>query len=178
MTLRTDETLPHNFIRHCPHCGSHEFKAQSTKEFLCGACGFNFFTNSAAAAVALISDTEGRLLMCRRGRQPGLGMLDLPGGFAEPSEKIEDALQREIQEELQCEVYDVQYFASEGNHYIFSGYMVFTTDMAFTCRLKGKPEAADDVASLVWLRPEEINLDEIAFDSIRQLTAKYIEKHK
>ena len=57
---------PINFLHHCPHCGSNKFEAHGTKEFICGACGFDFFVNSAAAVVALVTDEEGRLMPCAR----------------------------------------------------------------------------------------------------------------
>ena len=58
----TNESLPQNFLHYCPHCGSADFAPAGGKQFRCGACGFSFFTNSAAAVAALIVDEAGRLM--------------------------------------------------------------------------------------------------------------------
>lgn len=54
-------------------------------------------------AAAIIAD--GRLLLAQRTRPPELaGLWELPGGKAEPGESAEDALRRELREELDVEV--------------------------------------------------------------------------
>lgn len=54
-------------------------------------------------AAAIIRD--GRLLVAQRGSPPELaGQWELPGGKAEPGETTEDALRRELREELGIEI--------------------------------------------------------------------------
>ena len=63
----------------CPRCGSGSLQQRSEKEFACG-CGFHYFQNVASAVmVALCWQDE--LLVAVRARDPGKGLLDLPGGF-------------------------------------------------------------------------------------------------
>ena len=167
---------PINFLRHCPHCGSNKFEAHGTKEFICGACGFDFFVNSAAAVVALVTDEEGRLMLTRRAREPWRGALDLPGGFVDPGEGAEDALRREVREELGVEVTAMRYVCSYPNEYIFSRYKVRTTDLAFECQLSSSVvAAADDVSEIIWLAPNEIALDDIPATSIRNIVRHWLE---
>lgn len=164
-------------MRHCPHCGSSDFRAVSFKEFRCGDCGFNFFVNSAAAVVAIIRDGEGRVLFTRRARNPFEGWLDLPGGFVDPGESAETALAREVEEELSVKVVGSRYLCSFPNEYIFSGYKVRTTDLAFECEVETMPtKCSDDVAEIEWRRAEEINIDEIPFDSIKRIAARVKEE--
>lgn len=173
--ISDDSSEPTSFLKFCPHCGSRSFEARSAKEFLCGACGFNFFVNSAAAVVAIIRDGEGRLLLTVRDREPWAGMLDLPGGFVDPGESVEEALRREVAEELGVRVVRTSYLCSAANEYVFSHYKVRTTDMAFVCQVDSLPaRGADDVRGLVWLRPEEVDLEKIPATSIRQITERFI----
>ncbi len=175
----SDAAEPVNFLKYCPHCGSDKFKAIGPKEFSCGACGFNFFPNSAAAVVAVIRDDEGRILLTRRARAPKADWLDLPGGFVDPGEAAETALRREVKEELKSDIVDARYICSAPNEYIFSGYKVRTTDLAFECRLAKKPqECADDVKSIEWFRLSEIDLSQIAFKSIREIVSHVISGRK
>ena len=43
---------------------------------------------------------QDEVLVAVRARNPGKGLLDLPGGFVDPGESLEVALYRELQEEL------------------------------------------------------------------------------
>jgi ADP-ribose pyrophosphatase YjhB (NUDIX family) len=47
----------------------------------------------------VINDAAGRLLLIRRGHEPGAGLWSLPGGRIEPGETDEQAVAREILEE-------------------------------------------------------------------------------
>lgn len=165
-----------NFLRHCPHCGSSAFEAISPKEFLCGDCGFNFFTNAACAVAVIITDKKGRMLLTLRAREPWKGMLDLPGGFVDPGETVEDAVRREMKEELGAEVTGMKYLCSYPNKYIFSGYEVSTIDLGFICELDDVSNLGcmDDVEGLVWYDLDEIPVDEIPGASIRNIVRQAI----
>jgi len=46
-----------------------------------------------------VVETQGRVLLIRRGKAPGKGLLALPGGFVEPNERVLTAALRELAEE-------------------------------------------------------------------------------
>jgi ADP-ribose pyrophosphatase YjhB (NUDIX family) len=48
---------------------------------------------------AVIRDGEGRLLLIRRGREPGKGLWSIPGGRVEAGESDQEAVVREVREE-------------------------------------------------------------------------------
>jgi 8-oxo-dGTP diphosphatase len=48
---------------------------------------------------AVIKDDDGRLLLIRRGHEPGKGLWSIPGGKIEPGEPDGAALVREVREE-------------------------------------------------------------------------------
>lgn len=48
---------------------------------------------------AVIKDAEGRLLLVRRGHEPGKGLWSIPGGKIEDGESDQDAVAREVLEE-------------------------------------------------------------------------------
>jgi 8-oxo-dGTP diphosphatase len=50
-------------------------------------------------AGAIVHDADGRLLLVRRGREPGRGLWSLPGGRCEPGEDAAAAAVREAYEE-------------------------------------------------------------------------------
>ncbi|MBB3086077.1 NUDIX hydrolase [Geodermatophilus sabuli] len=52
-----------------------------------------------ACVGAVVHDPRGRLLLIRRGHEPGRGLWSVPGGRVEPGESLEAAVQREVLEE-------------------------------------------------------------------------------
>ncbi len=77
----------------------------------CPSCGFVYFHNCASCVAAIITVKQGIVLTVRN-RAPKKGLLDLPGGFCNYGESLEDALVREVREELNLELSDLSYFGS------------------------------------------------------------------
>jgi NAD+ diphosphatase len=173
-----NDTYPEKVLRFCPRC-SGRFVPQPDFSFICEACGLHFFSNACAAVCALIFDGSGRLLITRRAKEPKKGMLDLPGGFVDPLESVEDALRREIREELGVDVTGIRYLCSFPNRYVYSGLTYFTIDLAFICGVDdvSSIKPADDVEAAFFVSPGKINLEEIAFESIRNII-QYFLKNK
>jgi len=105
---------------------------------------------------AALLDSEGRILLQQRA--PGramAGLWEFPGGKVEPGELPEDALARELDEELGIGVAPRDFvpacFASapvSGRHMVL---------LLYLCRRwQGEP-AALDASALAWLRPGEMD---------------------
>jgi len=47
---------------------------------------------------------DGKLLLVRRGAQPGMGKWSIPGGLVELGENVQDAMMREVKEEVGFDV--------------------------------------------------------------------------
>ena len=141
-------------------------------------CGFHFFVNAAAAVAALIGNEKGELLLTRRRLDPDAGKLDLPGGFTDPWESAEDALARELQEELGIKVKQMEYLTSRPNEYIFSGISVFTLDLAFRVVAEDlthlKP--MDDILDFGFYSFADIQWEEIPAPSIRYFARQFFRK--
>ncbi len=60
---------------------------------------------------AIATDPEGQVLLLVRQRS-GQGMYGLPGGFVDAGETAEEALQREVLEEVQLSVTSYRYLVS------------------------------------------------------------------
>jgi NAD+ diphosphatase len=173
-------THPSNVIKCCPKCGCKAFKTKDNgRSFTCEECHFNYYLNNSAAVACLIFNTEGKLLLARRAVEPARGMLDLPGGFVEPMESAEAAVKREIKEELGVRVTSADYLASFPNEYIFSGFSVFTVDLAFVCKVDDLSAIvpADDVSEVEFIFPKDVKKEELCSQSMADIIALYINKY-
>ncbi|WP_372774287.1 NUDIX domain-containing protein [Mangrovibacterium sp.] len=170
---------PVDLLHFCPKCGSANFATTGPRSKHCGNCSFNYFFNTSAAASALVFDEKGRLMLTRRAINPHKGKLDLPGGFVEYYETAEEAITRELHEELGAEVAEINYFGTFPNQYEFSGMIVHTLDSTFVIKLKTFDNLIpqDDISAIEFHDPATIELDEIPFNSIRN-TITLLQKTK
>lgn len=162
---------------YCPKCSSKSFISKDNgRSFRCEDCHFNYYINNSAAVACLIFNDLGELLLTRRAFDPNKGMLDLPGGFVEPEESAEEAVYREIMEELNLEVTEMKYLVSFPNMYPFSGMVVPTVDLAFYCKVESFDQLNpdDDVASVEFILPAKIPMDDLCANSMRQIIHYYI----
>ena len=155
-------------FNYCPSCGSRDMVFDGVKEFTCGACSFTYFQNVAAAAGTIL-ECEGKIVLIRRKQEPGKGLLDLPGGFVDPEETVEEAAKREIREELKIDVDTLQYLGSYPNTYEFKDVRYHSCDLLFYSEIETIPTEFDEteVEELVLMDLMEIPDDELAFESIK-----------
>ena len=158
----------------CPFCGSGNFSWDGIKSHTCSDCGKKLYTNEVGAVIALIYNENGELLFTTRKFNPAKGTLDLPGGFIDLRETAEQAVVREVKEELNLDVLDLQFYGSLPNEYFYAGLTYFTIDLVFVCRIENFAglTANDDVSEARFLPLEQINLQEIGLTSVRNLIAE------
>jgi NAD+ diphosphatase len=161
---------------HCPACGSEKFIQNNEKSKRCESCGFVFYMNASAAVAAFIVNNSGELLVCRRGKDPEKGTLDLPGGFVDDNETAENAMAREIAEELHANVLELTYMFSLPNRYKYSGLIIPTLDMFFACKLEDTTnlKPLDDVADCFFVPLNEVNPELFGLESIRKAVGMFL----
>jgi 8-oxo-dGTP pyrophosphatase MutT (NUDIX family) len=167
-------------FQYCPFCGEKGIRLVRNK-FECPSCAFVYYHNTAAATGCVIQADE-KIVLLVRGREPGRGKLDLPGGFVDPGEGLLEGLLRELREELSweprilpgqnlAEIFKL--FASFPNIYKYKDIPYNTCDVYFTVSAPGLSEndlraEADEITEIRFLRPGEIDPNDIAFGSTRR----------
>lgn len=166
---------PADAFLHCPQCGTaaaHPGQAP----FHCERCSFLLYFNPAIAVGAVLLAPDDSVLLIRRAKDPHRGKLSVPGGFVDAGEIAEDALRREIREEVGLDVPRLDYLCSLPNVYHYRGVTYQVLDFFYLGRVEEKTVQADpgEVAEVCWLPRDAITLEEIAFDSVRAMLRKFL----
>lgn len=161
---------PKTVFKFCPRCGSGDFVPKREDQFICNSCFFQYYLNAAASVAGIIVDSHGRILLTKRGKDPAKGKLDLPGGFVDFGETAEDALKREVMEEINLQITNTSYFCSIPNIYTYAGFNYHTLDLFYTCQAVNMAQLKirDEISGYVFRKSEEISLDEIGLQSVKR----------
>jgi mutator protein MutT len=138
---------------------------------VCSTCAKTFFINAASAVIALIRNSEGQFLFTRRKNNPAAGKLDFPGGFVNIGERSEDAVIREVREELGIGLTSVEYLTSMPNRYLYGGTVYFTLDLVYACKcgdLSGM-SANDDISGFVFMDINDVQQDDLGLESVKNI---------
>lgn len=104
----------------------------------------------AVTAGALITDASGRVLLLKHRFRPGAGW-GMPGGFIEEGEQPEEALRRELREEVGLEVEKLKLFTTRA----------FKTpnqvEIVFTARAVGDTnQLSFEIQKAAWFSPDDL----------------------
>jgi NAD+ diphosphatase len=139
--------------------------------FSCKSCGFTHYFAPVAAVGAITTDPTGQVLLLVRGKDPGKGLLGLPGGFVDVGESGEEALQREVFEEVQLKVTGMRYLVSFPNEYNFQGFVLPVTDLFFVVEVETFETMSlldGEIEAWHFCRPGKKQLRQMAFESNRR----------
>lgn len=98
--------------RFCGRCATATEPAAGERARRCPACGLLAFPRLAPAMIVLVTRDDGRALLARGTRFP-VPMWSCLAGFVEPGETCEEAVHREVREEVGVEVDEVAYWGSQ-----------------------------------------------------------------
>jgi len=161
----------------CPRCGTAVTRT-GRNPFRCGECGFSHYFAPVAAVGSILTDPDGQVLLLVRARDPGKGLYGLPGGFVDAGETIEQALKREVLEEIGLQVRSHHYLASFPNEYVWNGFVLPVTDVFFVVEVESFADmrAVDgEITGWKFCRPGRRELNRMAFQSNRLALELYLQ---
>lgn len=98
-------------FQYCSNCGGKIQKVLETTEKKCGSCELSFFPNPFPAVMVLIQ-RENELLLARLAHfKPGI--YSALAGFIDIGETAEQAVHREVREEVGVQITELKYFGSQ-----------------------------------------------------------------
>ncbi|MGK5020955.1 NAD(+) diphosphatase [Janthinobacterium sp. LB2P10] len=133
--------------RHCGVCATPMQRTRGERCFTCAACGMLAYPRISPAMMVLIRKGE-QVLLAMHKHSPSQRFSPL-AGFLEAGESIEEAVHREVMEEVGLRVHNLQYFMSQSWPFPHSLMIAFTADY-----LDGEIRLDDnEIAEARWFGP-------------------------
>lgn len=133
--------------RYCGVCATPMYQSDKELCFHCPACRFSAYPRISPAMMVLIKKNDSILLA--RHHQYGTGRYTALAGFVEAGENIEDAIHREVYEEVGLYVNDLRYFGSQSWPFPHSLMIAYTVEYeSGELRIQ-----QDEIADARWFGP-------------------------
>ncbi|GAA3198893.1 NAD(+) diphosphatase [Actinocorallia longicatena] len=159
MTQATALAFWHATHRFCPRCGSETKVIAAGHVRVCPQDGAEQYPRLDPAVIMLVEDGDERVLLARGTGWPERRASVL-AGFVEPGESLEQAVVREVYEEVGVRVEDVRYLGSQPwplPQSLMLGFVCRTSDPALTLD-------PAEIAEAQWYSREELKAATLAGD--------------
>lgn len=150
-------------MNYCSNCGSkvtfQEVEGDTKMRYVCNTCNTIHYQNP-NVVVGCLPVWEDQVLLCKRAIEPRLGYWNVPGGYLENGESVEEGAMREVFEEACIKVEVIGLLSVFSIPHINQVYMHFLAKMP---DLRFAPGIESLEVEL--FKEEDIPWDEIAFSS-------------
>ncbi|HEY9558257.1 MAG TPA: NAD(+) diphosphatase [Acidimicrobiales bacterium] len=156
--------------RYCGRCATQTEPMPGERARRCPACGLLAFPRLAPAVITLIERGD-EALLARNGTFP-VPMYSCIAGFVEPGETLEEAVHREVAEEVGVELSDVRYVASQPwpfPHSLMVGFEA--TWGSGEIEVDGK-----EIVDAGWFRPDDLPMIPPGMSIARTLIDAWVER--
>lgn len=135
----------------CAQCGARTIATRAGWVRHCDACGADHYPRTDPAIIVLVTDDDGRALFAHAPHWPE-GRYSHVAGYAEPGESLEQAVHREVAEEVGLTVTDVRYVGSQPWPFPASLMVAFSARATSTAiRVDGV-----EIVDAMWLSEEDL----------------------
>jgi NAD+ diphosphatase len=136
--------------KHCGACGTATVRETAERARRCPACRLSVYPRISPAMMCLV--TRGKEILLARNVNFPAGRYSALAGFLEAGESIEDAVHREVREEVGVQVKNLRYFASQSWPFPNSLMIAFTAEYA-----GGElTPNGHEIAEAGWFTPENL----------------------
>ncbi|MBM3279859.1 MAG: NAD(+) diphosphatase [Candidatus Handelsmanbacteria bacterium] len=158
--------------QYCGQCGAPTLSRPTTRAKECPSCGLLSFPRVSPAIIVLV-EREGQMLLARNHRFPP-NRYSVIAGFVEPGETLEEAVAREVREEVNVEVAEIRYFGSQPWPFPHSLMVGFTAQYVGG-EIRPDPE---ELAGAAWFGPDHLPDLPDGISISRKLIDWFLAKHR
>jgi ADP-ribose pyrophosphatase YjhB (NUDIX family) len=161
-------------MNYCSHCGSDQLEeiipeGDNRKRLVCANCGHIHYSNP-NMVVGCLPVYKGKILLARRDIEPRKGLWNLPCGFLENEETVEQGAIREVLEETGAEVKLLHLHTVYNLPNAQQVYLIFLAEMTSDIFLQTTTESSE----VGLFAPEDIPWKEMAFSSSAFAIERYL----
>jgi NAD+ diphosphatase len=154
--------------RFCGRCGNPTELDPAERSRTCPRCGLQHFPRLSPAVIVLV--TRGEEMLLARSPHFAPGVYSTLAGFVEPGESLEEAVAREVLEEVGVTLTDIRYFGSQPWPFPNSLMVGFTARWA-AGDLQPQPEEIEDAR---WFHPDALPLLPAPMSIARRLVDSFL----
>ncbi len=165
-------------FKFCPQC-KNRLRVVNRRALDCQNCRFHFYISPATTNAVILVNNKNEILLTKRRFPPKKSYWDLPGGFVEFGETVEQSVIREIKEELGLTIKhgDLRYLGSYWSYYPYKGIRYQTLCFAFIAKYQGeKITTNDDVIEYRFYSKHQIPFNKLSFTDIKSALKDYISR--
>jgi 8-oxo-dGTP diphosphatase len=140
----------------CPRCGQLA-EVDYPRSIDCPYCGYGAYYNPKPVAAAIPVTADGKVILLKRGFDPGKDLWTFPGGFVDLGESVEQAAHREAQEELQIDIALTELVG------VYSRPEDRVVLIVFAATTTQPPKITPEAIEVTRFQPDEIPWQELAF---------------
>ncbi len=171
--------------RYCPVCGGELVGGGDKLYGKCQQCGHVWWRNPKPTVAVVIynKDNPWEVVLTRRKIEPRKGVLDLVGGFVDMGEVFEEAIAREVKEELGLEVKpkEFEFRGHElGDDYVYGVERYQCLDAWYVLGIEGGVsfKSNGEIAEVLWWDLKKRGVPKLAFVNNQRELEKYIKSLK
>lgn len=150
----------HSTHPYCPRCGTRTNVAAAGGSRVCPNDGSEHFPRVDPAVIMLVHDDDDRMLLAHNPAWPDR-RVSILAGFVEPGESLEQAVMREVAEEVGLKVRDLRYLGSQ------PWPLPQSLMLGYFCRAGGDQELRvdqEEIESARWYTRDELRAAAVAGD--------------
>jgi 8-oxo-dGTP diphosphatase len=153
--------------RFCPRCAQLA-TIDFPRSITCAHCGYGAYYNPKPVAAAIPVTPADRIILLRRGFDPGKGLWTFPGGFVDLGETVQEAAHRETREEIDVAV---ELGPLVG---VYSRAEERTVLIVYSARTTEQPKTTEEATEVRAFDRDGIPWNELAFWSTRDALTDFL----
>jgi len=180
-TLSKKRSIFRALWRYCPVCGVELVGGNDKLYGKCQKCGHVWWRNPKPTVAVVIYNKSNpwEVVLTKRKIEPQKGVLDLTGGFVDMGEVFEEAIAREVKEELGLEVKpeEFEFRGHElGDDYVYGVEKYQCLDAWYVLGIdkKIKLKGDEEIAEILWWDLKKRGVPKLAFVNNQQELEQYV----
>jgi 8-oxo-dGTP diphosphatase len=153
--------------RYCPRCAQ-PAQVAYPRSISCPHCGYGAYYNPKPVAAAIPVTPDGGIILLRRAFDPGKDLWTFPGGFVDLGESVQQAVHREVREELDVAIELgplVGVYSRPDDRIVL---------IVFAARTSEQPSTTEEAREVRTCTTASIPWDELAFWSTRDALKDFL----